>query len=224
MAVEKEIIQVSGLEKGFGKLALYRDFSLELKKGSVTAVTGPSGCGKTTFLRMLAGLEKQDGGRITGLPEKVAYLFQDDCLLPWLTVKQNVELVLRSFAGREERRRRTEEALRLTGLDEFSAYYPAALSGGMRRRAAIARTFAYDAELILLDEPFKGLDHRLKTEIREELQLLWRERCKTVVLVTHDLEDAVQMAKHIYLFSGRPVAAAEYRLKTAVVNGGEENI
>ncbi|MEA4989151.1 MAG: ABC transporter ATP-binding protein [Anaerovorax sp.] len=205
-------IEIKGLCKHFGKNNLYKDFNLSFSEGKTTAIIGPSGCGKTTLLRILAGLEEYEAGSITGLPGKtiknegkIAFLFQEDRLLPWLTVSENISFVLDSFLQKNAQKIRVKDMLELVKMKDYAEAYPKELSGGMQRRVAIARTLAYDADLILMDEPFKGLDDTLKAEIQEKMQEQHKGIKKTILLVTHDLEDAQKMADIVYRFHSRPV-------------------
>jgi ABC-type nitrate/sulfonate/bicarbonate transport system ATPase subunit len=161
------------------------DLSLTFPTGKMTTVMGPSGCGKTTLLRVIAGLESPDTGNVTRETDSISYLFQDTALLPWLTAAENVNLVLSD--SKETIRTAVEWLARVDLADEANTY-PASLSGGMRQRVALARALSTDAELLLLDEPFRGMDEDLHVKMRE----LIREcrKGKTTILVTHDAADA----------------------------------
>lgn len=204
-------IEIKGLGKRFKENELYKDFNLSFSKGKTTAVIGPSGCGKTTLLRILSGLEDYECGSILGLPgeekknERISFVFQEDRLLPWLSVSENISFVLNSFLQKKEREIRVRDVLELVKMRDYAKAYPKELSGGMKRRVAIARALAYDAELILMDEPFKGLDDALKEEIQEDIKKQQKNRKQTIVLITHDWKDAQNMADRIYRFHGHPV-------------------
>ena len=161
------------------------DLSLTFPAGKTIVVMGPSGCGKTTLLRIIAGLESPDTGNVTRETESISYLFQDTALLPWLTAAENVNLVL---SDSNETLRTAVEWLSRVELADEANTHPASLSGGMRQRVALARALSTDAELLLLDEPFRGMDEDLHVKMRE----LIREcrKGKTTVLVTHDAQDA----------------------------------
>jgi len=188
-------VEICGISKSFGELELYRDFSMTIPGGKVTAVAGASGCGKTTLLRMIAGLERPDRGTIT--PVTVSCVFQEDRLLPWMTVRDNLRLV----ASSEE----VDEMLTMMKLAEFAEYLPEQLSGGMRRRVAVGRALVYDGDILLMDEPFTGLDPELKTQLISEMGTLWKEQGRTVFFITHDKSDANALADQICQLSGRPV-------------------
>ncbi|MBE6661614.1 MAG: ATP-binding cassette domain-containing protein [Ruminococcaceae bacterium] len=161
------------------------DLSLTFPEGKTIVVMGPSGCGKTTLLRIIAGLESPDTGNVTRETESISYLFQDTALLPWLTAQENVNLVL---SDKKDTLTEALEWLSRVELADEANTHPASLSGGMRQRVALARALSTDAELLLLDEPFRGMDEDLHVRMRE----LIREcrKGKTTVLVTHDAADA----------------------------------
>jgi NitT/TauT family transport system ATP-binding protein len=213
-----EAVQVSNVSHAFlgqdkRPMPVLDDVSLTIGRGDFTAFVGPSGCGKTTLLNMIAGLLTPDTGEIRVLDRpavgradrRMSYMFARDCLLPWRTAEQNVAL------GLEIRRRpkadRQEEARRLlkdVGLQGFERAYPAKLSQGMRQRVAIARTLAVHPEMILLDEPFAALDAHTRTKIQAQFTALWEKSASTVVMVTHDIAEALSLADRILVFSARP--------------------
>ena len=161
------------------------DLSLTFPKGKTIVVMGPSGCGKTTLLRIIAGLESPDTGNVTRETESISYLFQDPALLPWLTAAENVNLVL---SDSKETLRPAVEWLSRGELADEANTHPASLSGGMRQRVALARALSTDAELLLLDEPFRGMDEDLHVKMRELIRS--SRQGKTTILVTHDAADA----------------------------------
>ena len=187
---------------------LLADFSLDLAPGEVTAVVGASGCGKSTLLRLAAGLLSPAGGRVdgAGTPGRTAFVFQSPTLLPWRSVADNVGLPL-ELAGLSapERAIRVAEALEQVELTEAAAQLPHALSGGMRMRAALARAFLVDPELMLLDEPFSALDAMTRQRAWRRFLDLWADSGATVVLVTHDLDEAVLVSDQVVVVGGRPL-------------------
>jgi NitT/TauT family transport system ATP-binding protein len=200
------MIEVQGIYKKYKKEYIYQDFSISFPHGQVSVLLGPSGCGKTTLLRMLAGLESFEQGSIIGMDSRrLSFVFQEDRLLPWLTVAENLELVLKASMTPEKYRERIKQVLELLNLSDATDMMPAELSGGMQRRVAIGRALAYDGEIMLLDEPFKGMDDALKNEVLPKLAETWEKARKTVILVTHDLADARRLSHTIYELSGRPV-------------------
>ena len=200
------MIEIRGIYKKYKKEYIYENFSLSFPEGQVTVLLGPSGCGKTTLLRMLAGLESYEKGTISGLSGKrISFVFQEDRLLPWLTVGENLALVLKSFLEPDQAKERSEQVLELLNIPETRNMMPEELSGGMQRRVAIGRALVYDGDIMILDEPFKGMDEALKNEVLPKLSKSWEESGKTVILVTHDLSDARKLSHSIYELSGRPV-------------------
>ena len=186
--------------------------SLDIPKGQFVAFLGPSGCGKTTLLNMAAGLLRAergvtvyDGEVVEGANTRVGYLTQADALLPWRTVLGNVTLPLEvRGVPRTERRERALQILDKVGLSGFARHFPSQLSGGMRKRAALARTLVYAPETLLLDEPFSALDAQTRLLMQQQLRQLAEDLGLTVVLVTHDLDEAVSLADRIVVFSRRP--------------------
>lgn len=185
------------INKSFGDLKVLSDFSLELPETGIIGLSGPSGCGKTTMLRILAGLESADAGHIDGLEgKKISMVFQEDRLLPWMNLIGNLLAVQKEAAII----RYYLEALKLAD----QAYsYPHELSGGMQRRAALARSLAYGGDIFIFDEPFKGLDRDLKSVIFPHIRDLARN--SLVLIVSHETEDLTMLAEQTILFSGTPL-------------------
>jgi NitT/TauT family transport system ATP-binding protein len=212
------MIELSGVTKEFnarGKVTRALDpVDISVAEHEFLALLGPSGCGKSTVLNMVAGLLAPTSGHVTyrGAPVsgpngRVGYMTQKDTLLPWRSVADNVGIALElrcRAVGDAERRQRVAAVLELVGLTGFEHHYPAELSGGMRKRAALARMLIYEPETLLLDEPFGALDAQLKIIMQQELLRLTRLRGMTVVFVTHDLSEAITLADRILVFSGRP--------------------
>ena len=201
-----------------------RDISLTIEKREIVAIIGPSGCGKSTLLNMIAGLYAPTGGSIVykGTPVSdvntdVGYMTQKDNLLPWRTVRDNIAFPL-ELAGvaKPERAERADQVIKHVGLDGFEHRYPHELSGGMRKRACLARMLLYGAETALLDEPFAALDAQLKLSLHDLLLRLAAETGQTVLLVTHDLMEAVTLADRVLVCTRRPATVAlEQRIDLA---------
>src|ERR1700730_13276895 len=187
----------------FGSVDVFRHLSLEIARGEFVAVVGPSGCGKTTLLNLLSGFLKPSSGRVV-CSGRVRMVYQHDSLFPWQTAAQNIALGLRDLSNELERERQLKGMLRLINLEDFAGHYPHQLSGGMRQRVELARALAGDTDILLLDEPFSSLDYLTRLRLRRELARMLEELPRTVVLVTHDIEEAAQLADRILVLSDRP--------------------
>jgi NitT/TauT family transport system ATP-binding protein len=196
-----------------------RNFSLQLKAGEVLAVLGFSGSGKSSLLRILAGLRSPDSGQVSigdktlnGPHPRVGFMFQDPCLLPWLNLEANVAFGL-SFKrqhriSKQERHERVQSALQEVGLENSASSYPAALSGGMAQRGALARCLARKPEILLLDEPFSALDAVTRSEMQQLLLSVTKHHGTAAILVTHDIDEALHVADRIILLGGQPASVA----------------
>ncbi|GHC51121.1 ABC transporter ATP-binding protein [Neogemmobacter tilapiae] len=206
---KKGEVAVRGLSKSFAlkgqPLAVLRDLNLNIRAGESLAIVGPSGCGKTTLLRVLAGLEAPDSGevlidgaKVGGVGRERAIIFQEPRLLPWLNVLRNVGFGLEMRGlPRDRAEAHARRYIRLVGLAEFEEAYPRQLSGGMAQRVGIARALTVQPEILLLDEPLGALDAMTKLTMQEELARIWREEQVTLILVTHDLEEAIFLADRV---------------------------
>lgn len=197
------MFRVSGIAKKFGQLQVFSDLSLEFPKHKITAILGPSGCGKTTLLRIMTGLLKPDQGLVESTA-KLSFLFQEPRLLPWLNIHQNLALVLEGKLTAPDVDNQIEAYLKAVGLAEYHRFYPGQLSGGMKQRAAMARALSYPAELLLMDEPFKSLDLKTRYQLISDFLTLWRQKPNTVVVVTHDVKEAVWLGDRILVLSEKP--------------------
>ncbi|MFE7223473.1 ABC transporter ATP-binding protein [Nocardioides sp. NPDC057577] len=220
-AVADPKIRIRGLSKRFtvpgGHVVTAVDsFDLDVPQGQFLTIVGPSGCGKTTLLRMLAGLESASAGTIevagstAGRPEN-SMVFQGDSIFPWMSVWDNAAygLTVRG-APRSEIKDTVGHYLDATGLTKFADAYPHQLSGGMRQRVSIARAFANDPEILLMDEPFSALDEQNKTLLQAELLRIWDETRKTVVFITHSVDEAVTLSDRIMVMSAQPGRAKAF--------------
>ncbi|MDR3352812.1 MAG: ABC transporter ATP-binding protein [Zoogloeaceae bacterium] len=195
------------------RLDVLRDVSLAIAPGEFVALLGPSGCGKSTLLRLVAGLERASAGTITqdGAPidhpdPSRIVVFQDPTLFPWRTVWQNVALGLEARGVLKQEKARVDEALCKVGLESFAHVYPHQLSGGMAQRAALARALINQPQLLILDEPLGKLDSLTRMEMQGEILSLWQKNGFSVLLVTHDVEEALFLAQRIVIFSPRPAS------------------
>lgn len=191
-----------------------QDVNLEIKEGEFICIVGPSGCGKSTLLNMVAGLEPVnsgaiylDGEKITGPGADRVVMFQESALFPWLNVIDNVKFGMR-IAGipEEEQNARAEKYLKMVHLWKFKNYQIHELSGGMKQRVALARALTMDSKMLLMDEPFAALDKQTKNMLRDEIQRIWMETKKTVLFVTHSVEEALFFADRIVMLSGNPAS------------------
>jgi NitT/TauT family transport system ATP-binding protein len=197
------------IEKEFPVL---QQFSIDVKEGEFLAILGPSGCGKSTFLNILGGLTEKTGGDIDLDGEPVAasgnnlgYVFQAYALFPWRTVLENVEIGLEiRGVSKRERQEIAREYIVLVGLEEFHHRYPHELSGGMKQRVAIARALAYQPEVLLMDEPFAALDAQTREVLQFELLRIWERNNKTILFVTHSIDEAIFLADRVAVMTARP--------------------
>lgn len=208
------MFRVRGLTVGYGGEPVLESIDIEVKAGKFASLLGPSGSGKTSVLRCVMGLLRPQSGTVeldVALND-VGFLFQDDALLPWRTARENVALGLRiRGVARAQAEEKAEQWLSLLGLESFGGRYPRQLSGGQRKRVAIAQVLALEPKLLLMDEPFASLDAIVRTRITQEL-LGWVEREHlTVFLVTHDLEEAISASDTVYVLSQGPRAAIRAR-------------
>jgi NitT/TauT family transport system ATP-binding protein len=201
--VSEALLRLEQVTHRFDGLEVLRDLSLDVRRGEFVALVGPSGCGKTTLLNLCSGYEQPTSGQVHRAG-RVRMVFQQDGLFPWLTVGENVRMGLRHLAEETERARRAESLIDLIGLRGFESHYPHQLSGGMRQRVELARALAGETDLLLMDEPFSSLDYLTRLRLRGELARLLYEQPRTVVLVTHDIEEAAQLADRVLVLSERP--------------------
>jgi len=213
-------IRISAVCRDFGQHRALDQVDLTIESGSLTALVGPTGCGKTTLLELIGGLQNPSRGRITidgedvvGPRRDTILIFQQHNLFDWLTVRDNVAFGLRNRGlSKREARRRANEQLEHVGLAAFVDRVPGELSGGMRQRVALARALVLAPRLLLMDEPFGSLDHQTRRIMQRYLLARWRQSQATIVLVTHDLDEAMRLADRIVLFSaspGRPVEVVD---------------
>ncbi|MEK7444067.1 MAG: ABC transporter ATP-binding protein [candidate division NC10 bacterium] len=212
-------LRVSGVGKDY-LIPVIQEVSFGVEAGEFVCLLGPNGCGKTTLLRILGGIEPATRGTVLldGLPvvaderheRKVGMVFQEDRLLPWLSLRDNVALVLKPLGlPRDGRRDKAMQYLRVAGLRGFEDYYPGRVSGGMRQRAAIARALAIEPDVLLMDEPFGALDAQNRRIMQDEVRRIWAETARTIVFVTHSIEEAAAIGTTLIMLSARPCRIRE---------------
>lgn len=210
-------VEVNHLTKSFGSLKVLDDISFQVNDGDFLCIVGPTGCGKTTFLNSLVKLYDIDAGEILINGEEVdlnkhsiAYIMQEYSTMSWLTVKENIQfgMKVRKFS-REKLNRKTEEVLKMVGLEKFADYYPEQLSASMLQRVSIARAFAVEPDLLLMDEPYGQLDLELRFRLEDELIRIWQETGTTIVFITHNIEEAVYMSQRIMVLTNKPTKVKE---------------
>jgi NitT/TauT family transport system ATP-binding protein len=198
-------LEIINLHKKFENVTLFSDFNVSFKEGTITCILGPSGCGKTTLLNIIGDILQPDSGLLSGFKDKRAsFIFQDPRLLPWKTVEENIEFVLNRDIPAGQRKKITEEFIRLVELENFAGFYPSRLSGGMRQRVSLARAFVYPSDIVLMDEPFKGLDIKLKLNLIRSFSNIWQSYKRTVIFVTHDVDEALLLGNDIIVLSHPP--------------------
>ncbi|MBZ9692202.1 ABC transporter ATP-binding protein [Clostridium sp. M14] len=199
-------IEIKNLSKAYNNEIVFERFNLTLENSKVNCIVGKSGCGKSTLLNMLAGILKFDDGEISGIAKnEVSYIFQEDRLIEWLTVEENLIFALKKYYGKLELKEKIKSILSTLGLEDVKNKYPEELSGGMKQRVNIARAFGKPSKIILMDEPFKSLDYTLKYKIIDEFKNIMLNENRTVVLVTHDVDEAIYFNGNIIVFGERPV-------------------
>jgi len=196
------VIAVSNLSKSFGELDVLTDLALEVRESELVCILGPSGSGKSTLLNIIAGLETAYKGNVRRGANRVGYLFQEPRLLPWLSAERNVDFALDGCRVPHERRKELKDRyFALAGLEGFRTYYPHQLSGGMRQRVALVRALCVEPGILLMDEPFGGLDELTARRLRIDLLRIWRETRKTIVFVTHNAYEASYLADRVLVMA-----------------------
>ncbi|MCE7506137.1 ABC transporter ATP-binding protein [Polynucleobacter sp. IMCC30063] len=198
----------------YGNLVVHGDIQFSVKENEFLCICGPSGCGKTTLLDILSGLLKPskgdvllDGEIVNPKKHSISFVFQEPSTLPWLTVWENIATGLKiKKLKKAEIKQKVEEVIRIVGLGGFEGFYPHQISGGMKQRVSIARAFATDADLILMDEPFVSLDQPTRERMQQEVLDIWKNLKRTIVFVTHNLEEAVFLGDRVIILSEKPTS------------------
>ena len=205
-----EIIELKGINKKYydkkRELTAIEDISFKIYNGEYLAIVGPSGCGKSTLLNIIGNIDKKSSGEISiDKNIKIGYMLQEDSLFPWLTILDNCLLGLK-IRGEidEEKIKYVKKLLNDYGLSEFINSYPSSLSGGMRQRVALIRTLAMKPDILLLDEPFSALDYQTRLAVSDDVYKIIKDTKKTVIMITHDIAEAISMASRVVVLTGRP--------------------
>ena len=200
------MIKLINVSKKFDNIELLKNFSISFEENNITCLFGPSGVGKTTIANIAANLLSIDSGEVIGTKNAVySYVFQDPRLLPWFSVYDNIDFVLKDVYDSSKRKSIIKNYIDLVELNGYMDYKPGSLSGGMAQRVSIARAFAYPSNVLIMDEPFKGLDMKLKQEMVSLFKRLWNESRRTVLFITHDVDEAATLSDTIHIIKNRPV-------------------
>ena len=207
--------------KKFDDLVLLKDFNISFEKNKITCLFGPSGVGKTTIANIVAGIVPLDEGLVEGVDNSLfSYVFQEPRLLKWYSVYENMDFVLKDVYKDEKRVKIIDTYLEMVELSQYKNYKIDALSGGMAQRVSLARAFAYPSHILIMDEPFKGFDFKLKNEMISLFKRMWEKSQRTVIFITHDVEEAIDLSHMIYTLKNRPLEITD----RIIVNNNREEI
>ncbi|MTI58321.1 MAG: ABC transporter ATP-binding protein [Geosporobacter ferrireducens] len=197
-------LKLEGVNKNYEEIRVLHNLNLTIEDKEITCILGPSGCGKSTLLNIMAGIIKPDAGSVKGDKKKVGYVFQEDRLLPWKTVYENIKIVNKKASDLK-----LKSLINIVGLNHFENKYPAQLSGGMRQRCSIARAFNFESEMLLMDEPFKSLDYDLRMNMVKSLIDIWHKWNNSIVFVTHEIDEALLLGNKIVVLTKNPCTVEE---------------
>lgn len=196
---------INNVHKSFEELLVLDGVTIDFLKHQTTCILGPSGCGKTTLLKIMAGIQGKDSGEVVGFEEEeISFVFQEDRLIEWKSVEENIGFVLEGKMSKNEIETTIDTYLKLVNLEEYKYYYPRKLSGGMRQRISILRAFVYPSKILLMDEPFQSLDIKNKQIVIDFFKELQGKDNKTSILITHNIEEAIQLGDIIVILSDKP--------------------
>lgn len=201
---DKEKIKIRNINKKYNDKVIFKNFDIDFYRYEVNCVIGKSGCGKSTLLNIISGIIDNDGD-FKNIEDSISYIFQDDRLIEWMTVKENIMLVVNNLYDKKEVEKLCDKYLELVGIKEYKNYYPQMLSGGLRQRVNIARAFIYPSKIIIMDEPFKSIDVINKEIIMNNFKEILKKEKRTVLFVTHDIDEALILSNKIYILGNTPV-------------------
>ncbi|NLB33315.1 MAG: ABC transporter ATP-binding protein [Tissierellia bacterium] len=214
------MIKLINVSKKYDGLTLLKDFNISFEKNKITCLFGPSGVGKTTLANIVAGIVPVDNGYSEGIGNSMfSYVFQEPRLLNWYSVFDNIDFILKDVYEHDNRVEIINSYLKMVELSEYKNYKIDALSGGMAQRVSLARAFAYPSDILIMDEPFKGFDFKLKNEMISLFKKMWNSSPRTVIFITHDVEEAINLSHIIYTLKNRPISIVN---KLYVNNNKEE--
>lgn len=207
-------LKIENLNKSFNSLEIFNNFDLAIGEHEISCIFGASGIGKTTLLNIISGVEMPDSGSVDDFKDKkFSYIFQEPRLLDWKTVRGNIGFVLKDIHTRKETSDLSDYYIDLVGLSQFGQYYPDKISGGMKQRVSIARAFAYPSDILIMDEPFKSIDLKLKNNLMISFLKLWSRDKRTIIFVTHDIEEAALLGDNIFIFEDRHPTFVKRKIK-----------
>ncbi len=199
------MLSLQRIDKKFDSLQLFNNFNISFEENKISCIFGPSGIGKTTIVNMVSGLVQPDNGRILGTENaKFSYIFQEPRLLEWYSVYENIDFVLKDIMDELSRKNLIDKYLKIVELADYKDYMPKKLSGGMAQRVSIARAFAFPSDILIMDEPFKGLDVKLKKDLMNSFLKIWNKDKRTVLFITHDIDEALELSNSIYILNELP--------------------
>lgn len=221
--------QIKNITKYYNDLKVLEDISIDFHKNKTTCILGPSGCGKTTLLNIISKIINEDSGEIIGFDEDISFVFQEDRLIEWKNISDNISFVLKGKMDKLQIETTVDKYLKLVNLEEYKYYYPKDLSGGMRQKTSILRAFAYSSKLLIMDEPFKSLDINSKHILIEFFKELRTMESRTCIIVTHDIEEALALGDKIVILTEKPTRVkkvielndteeSRFNLKTLIEN------
>ena len=215
------MIKLVNISKRFDDLTVLKDFNISFEKNKITCLFGPSGVGKTTIANIVSGIVPVDTGFVEGIDNSLfSYVFQEPRLLKWYSVYDNIDFVLKDVYDHDKRVEIINSYLKMVELSEYKNYKIDTLSGGMAQRVSLARAFAYPSHILIMDEPFKGFDFKLKNEMISLFKKMWDSSQRTVIFITHDVEEAINLSHFIYTLKNRPISI----VNSLSVNNNQEEI